>query len=647
MPVPPGDLSPEQRAVVQRHRRRPAARARARPGPGKTAVLVARHAWLAADGGVAPEEVLAAHRDRRRRRTRCAREVEDALATAPFEELAVLTVHGFCARLLRDEALEAGLDPFVVPVGARRPARAPARARRRAAAAPPRPARQPVGAAGAASSRGSTASRRRWSPRASTAVGRPTLPRRRRARRARARVRRALPGPRPAAGRARARSTRATSCCWPTALLAGKPHVRAAPGRARAPRARRRRAGPRARRAAPRAPARRRGRRAARRRRATTTRPSGACAAPAALGLRTLAEEVPGLRVARVTRAFRGAARRSTPRRAPWSPRSRTGWPRRSTRAAGRGPCASGAARTSARRPRPWPARSSGSCARASRPATSGSSCAPCSREGQALAVALEERAVPYRLVGARAFFQRAEVKDVLAWLRLLVDPSDAGAVVRALSRAPVELRAIDLARCVQIARRRKLDMVTALVAATESPQLPPEARERVLGFLRCTGRWPPRWTRRGPTSSSTASSTASACAGRGSSPRRPTSSSACRRLARLGDLAASYVRRVAAGDRARLRAPRRRGGRGRAAGRRGRRRGRGRRGRGRGAAHARRPRDGLPPRPRLRPALRAHAGRPAARLRADPRRAAARAAAAATRARCTSTRCGGCCTWR
>src|SRR5204863_94525 len=66
-----------------------------------------------------------------------------------------------------------------------------------------------------------------------------------------------------------------------------------------------------------------------------------------------------------------------------------------------------------------------------------------------------------------------------------LVDPSDAGAVVRALARPPIELRAADLARCIQISRRRKLDMVSALVAATESPQLPPEARERVLGFLK------------------------------------------------------------------------------------------------------------------------------------------------------------------
>jgi DNA helicase-2/ATP-dependent DNA helicase PcrA len=106
-------------------------------------------------------------------------------------------------------------------------------------------------------------------------------------------------------------------------------------------------------------------------------------------------------------------------------------------------------------------------------------------REGQAVAVALEERAIPHRLVGEAALFQRAEIRDVLAWLRLLADPTDAGAVVRALARPPVELRSVDIARCTQIARRRKLDMVGALAAALEAPQVPPEARERIRGFLK------------------------------------------------------------------------------------------------------------------------------------------------------------------
>jgi len=105
-------------------------------------------------------------------------------------------------------------------------------------------------------------------------------------------------------------------------------------------------------------------------------------------------------------------------------------------------------------------------------------------REGQAVAVALEERAVGHRLVGDAAFFQRTEVRDLLAWLRLLTDPGDAPAVVRALARPPIELQAIDLARCTQIARRRKLDMVAALAAALESPQIPPETRDRIREFL-------------------------------------------------------------------------------------------------------------------------------------------------------------------
>jgi DNA helicase II / ATP-dependent DNA helicase PcrA len=85
---------------------------------------------------------------------------------------------------------------------------------------------------------------------------------------------------------------------------------------------------------------------------------------------------------------------------------------------------------------------------------------------------------------GASAFLERAEVRDVLAWMRLLVDPHDAAAVVRALARPPIELRQVELARVIQVARRRKLDLVSGLSAATESPQVPPEARERIKRFV-------------------------------------------------------------------------------------------------------------------------------------------------------------------
>ena len=105
--------------------------------------------------------------------------------------------------------------------------------------------------------------------------------------------------------------------------------------------------------------------------------------------------------------------------------------------------------------------------------------------EGAAVGSALEERAIPFRLAGAAAYFQRSEVRDVLAWLRLLADPADSNAVVRALSRPPVELRPVDVARLTQLARRRKLDMISGIEAALESPQLSPEGRDRAFTFLR------------------------------------------------------------------------------------------------------------------------------------------------------------------
>ena len=109
----------------------------------------------------------------------------------------------------------------------------------------------------------------------------------------------------------------------------------------------------------------------------------------------------------------------------------------------------------------------------------------PASRQGRLAAAALEERSVPFRPAGGAAIFARPEVRDAIAWLRALADPGDASAAVRALTRPPVELRSIDLAHCTTIARRRKLDMVSAVEAALESPQISPEARERIQAFLK------------------------------------------------------------------------------------------------------------------------------------------------------------------
>jgi len=104
------------------------------------------------------------------------------------------------------------------------------------------------------------------------------------------------------------------------------------------------------------------------------------------------------------------------------------------------------------------------------------------------ISAAMDERGIPFHSSGPAALFQRPEVRDAIAWLRALADPEDSAAAARALTRPPVELRAADLARLTTIARRRKVDMVSACEAALESPQIPPEGRERIQSFLKLYG---------------------------------------------------------------------------------------------------------------------------------------------------------------
>jgi DNA helicase II / ATP-dependent DNA helicase PcrA len=475
VPVPPGALTPAQLAVAT-HRGGPLLVLGA-AGTGKTRTLVHRHAWLAAEGVAAPEQVLVLTGSEAA--ADAVRGEVEALLDRGFEELAVHTVAGFSARLLHDEALEAGLDPFVSPVT---PADRLAMLLEHVDELTLRlhdfrgnPAALLAGVIARIDrlkdAMVTADEYERW------AAGLP-------------------------AGDDRAEREREFGAVYAThdrllarqgaldfgdlvlhahALLRDKPHVRA-------------RAAARYRHLlvddvqdleyaamrlvlllaadGPSLTATGDDDQAIRRLRAAATK-----------NLQDLAAEVPGLRTIRLEESLRcpervvaaaGAVVRPIEGRIDKHLAAPEGGTVRFWRAENERAQAQAVAAEVERLVRAGvPAEGIAILVRSVR------------NEGQAIAVALEERAVPYALAGATAFFQRAEVKDVLAWLRLLVDPSDAGAVVRALARPPVELRSIDLARCVQISRRRKLDMVNALVAATESPQLPPEARERILGFLK------------------------------------------------------------------------------------------------------------------------------------------------------------------
>ena len=83
-------------------------------GSGKTTVLARRVVWLVAGEHAAPESILVLSPSAAG--ASALRGAVEEMLDRPYEELAIHTVHELCARLLREETAEAGVDPFFAPV---------------------------------------------------------------------------------------------------------------------------------------------------------------------------------------------------------------------------------------------------------------------------------------------------------------------------------------------------------------------------------------------------------------------------------------------------------------------------------------------------------------------------------------------------
>ncbi|MEH3052873.1 MAG: PD-(D/E)XK nuclease family protein [Patulibacter minatonensis] len=134
-----------------------------------------------------------------------------------------------------------------------------------------------------------------------------------------------------------------------------------------------------------------------------------------------------------------------------------------------------------------------GSIAAGTRPERVAIACVDPARDARALALALEARGVASDAVDLESDADRPEIRDLLAWIRVLLDPADNGATVRALTRPPIGLPGADLARIVQVGRRRKVPLTEAVRGALEGPGLEPRSRERAQEYLAHFDRFAPR----------------------------------------------------------------------------------------------------------------------------------------------------------
>ena len=104
--------------------------------------------------------------------------------------------------------------------------------------------------------------------------------------------------------------------------------------------------------------------------------------------------------------------------------------------------------------------------------------------QSRALEKALQQVRVPYHLTGGTAFLDRGEVKDAMSWLRLIANPDDDAAFLRAVTSPKREVGATTLTRLAELAQRAGMPMSRAAESVGALQQLPPRAGNALNTFV-------------------------------------------------------------------------------------------------------------------------------------------------------------------
>ena len=102
----------------------------------------------------------------------------------------------------------------------------------------------------------------------------------------------------------------------------------------------------------------------------------------------------------------------------------------------------------------------------------------------------LREHGVPYAVSGGPSFFEYAEVRDLMAYLRLLANPDDDTAFVRVINTPRREIGPTTVEKLSAFARQRGLSMFAACFDADLAAVVGARQRPQALGFAQTLSRF-------------------------------------------------------------------------------------------------------------------------------------------------------------
>ncbi|MCD4829253.1 MAG: UvrD-helicase domain-containing protein [Candidatus Cloacimonetes bacterium] len=110
--------------------------------------------------------------------------------------------------------------------------------------------------------------------------------------------------------------------------------------------------------------------------------------------------------------------------------------------------------------------------------------------QSRTLEAEMVKRGVPYAVVGGVNFFRRREVKDAIAYLRVLVNPDDSESLLRIINVPSRKIGATTIGRLLDFALRQSVNLYRAVMRSEENEALGKAAAKSVGAFADDMNRW-------------------------------------------------------------------------------------------------------------------------------------------------------------
>ncbi len=104
--------------------------------------------------------------------------------------------------------------------------------------------------------------------------------------------------------------------------------------------------------------------------------------------------------------------------------------------------------------------------------------------QSRAIEEELVKHQIPYTIVGGLKFYERKEIKDILAYLKLIANPSDGISLKRIINHPPRGIGEKTMERITVFSRERALPLYEGMKEGLKEDWLPPGVRERIGGFI-------------------------------------------------------------------------------------------------------------------------------------------------------------------